>query len=256
MSEFRPRILAFLCNWCSYAGADLAGVSRIQYPPDTRVVRVMCSGRVDPVIVVRAFRAAIDGVMVLGCHPGDCHYGAGNYEAERKANLLNRVLDKTGIGRQRLCLEWVSAAEGGRFAELTKRFSEQITALGPIGQTDNLDEKLFIARRMVENVQLRWLVGRESGLAAKGNVYGERIRQEEIDELTDRNIENLYVMSRILLQIKDNPLSIREIATKANLPVGEVFRYVVKMEDGELATFVDFKDRSPRYLAVAGDGKK
>ncbi len=131
MTEFEPKIVGFLCNWCSYAGADLAGVSRIQYPPTLRIVRLMCSGRVDPIFIIEAFKSGADGVLVAGCHPGDCHYLAGNYKAERRVALLKRLLDQFGIEPERLKLKWVSASEGDRFATVIKEMTEEIRKLGP-----------------------------------------------------------------------------------------------------------------------------
>jgi F420-non-reducing hydrogenase iron-sulfur subunit len=128
---FKPKIVGFLCNWCSYAGADLAGVSRIQYPPTLRIVRVMCSGRVDPVFILEAFRSGADGVLVAGCHPGDCHYLSGNYKAQRRILMLKKVLEQLGLEPERLRLEWVSASEGDRFATIVKDMTEEITKLGP-----------------------------------------------------------------------------------------------------------------------------
>ncbi|MHA1196294.1 MAG: hydrogenase iron-sulfur subunit [Promethearchaeota archaeon] len=129
--EFEPMILAFCCNWCSYAGADLAGVSRFQYPPTIRVIRVMCSGRVHPTFVLEAFKNGIDGVLVTGCHIGDCHYITGNeYTRERMAHVKN-LLKKIGIEEDRFRLEWISASEGKQFAQLVKEFTETIKKLGP-----------------------------------------------------------------------------------------------------------------------------
>jgi len=130
-SEFEPKIVGFLCNWCSYAGADLAGVSRIQYPPNLRILRVMCSGRVDPVFILEAFRSGADGVLVAGCHPGDCHYLTGNYKAENRVLMLKRFLEQLGLESERLRLEWVSASEGERFAEIVKDMTEEVRKLGP-----------------------------------------------------------------------------------------------------------------------------
>lgn len=129
--SFEPRIVVFACNWCSYAGADLAGVSRMQYPPTTRVIRVMCSGRVTPGFILEAFRLGADGVLVTGCHPGDCHYISGNQNAVVTVNKTARLLELLGIEKGRLRLEWVSAAEGALFAHLMTEFSEQVRALGP-----------------------------------------------------------------------------------------------------------------------------
>lgn len=131
--QFEPRIIGFLCNWCSYAGADLAGVSRIQYPPNIRIIRVMCSGRIDPSFVLEAFKDGADGVLVAGCHlPSDCHYISGNFKALRRINLLKDVLKEFGIEPERLRLEWISASEGDKFAAVVRDMTEQIRKLGPI----------------------------------------------------------------------------------------------------------------------------
>ena len=130
-SGFEPKILVFACNWCSYAGADMAGVSRLQMPPNCRLVRVMCSARVRPEMVTAALVRGIDAVLVLGCHPGDCHYVEGNLHTRRRALVLGRMLETMGIEPERFQLEWVSAAEGARFAEVIRAFVEKVTALGP-----------------------------------------------------------------------------------------------------------------------------
>jgi F420-non-reducing hydrogenase iron-sulfur subunit len=128
---FQPRIVGFLCNWCSYTGADLAGTSRIKYAPNIRVIRVMCSARVDPTFVVKALAEGADGVLICGCHPGDCHYVEGNYKAMRRYSALKRVLQSYGIADDRVRLEWVSASEGIRFAQIVNDMTEKIRKLGP-----------------------------------------------------------------------------------------------------------------------------
>jgi F420-non-reducing hydrogenase iron-sulfur subunit len=130
MGDFQPRIVAFACNWCSYAGADLAGVSRIQYPATTRVIRVMCSGRVSPMFILEALRGGADGVLVTGCHLGDCHYISGNEKAILNMQMARALTELLGIEPQRLRLEWISAAEGSRFAQVVREFTEQIQELG------------------------------------------------------------------------------------------------------------------------------
>jgi len=129
--EFEPRILGFLCNWCSYAGADLAGVSRMQYPTNIRIIRTMCSGRVDPTHILEAFRSGVDGVLVTGCHLGDCHYITGNYACQKRVEFMKGVLERVGIDPRRLRLEWVSASEGGKFAKVVKEMIEEVRKLGP-----------------------------------------------------------------------------------------------------------------------------
>jgi F420-non-reducing hydrogenase iron-sulfur subunit len=130
-AEWEPRIAAFLCNWCSYAGADLAGVSRIQYPPNVRVIRVPCSGRINPLFVVKALQSGMDGVLISGCHPGDCHYISGNLYARRKFALMKNLLEYVGIEPERVQFSWVSAAEGIRFAELLHKVIDTVREIGP-----------------------------------------------------------------------------------------------------------------------------
>ncbi len=130
-NTWQPRILAFLCNWCSYAGADLAGVSRLQYPPNIRVIRVPCSGRVNPIYILKALQEGVDGVLVSGCHPGDCHYLTGNYFARRKFALLKTLLDFVGVEDGRVQFSWISAAEGAKFSQVMTEVTEKVRALGP-----------------------------------------------------------------------------------------------------------------------------
>jgi F420-non-reducing hydrogenase iron-sulfur subunit len=129
--EFEPLIISFCCNWCSYAGADLAGVSRLQYPPNIRIIRVMCSGMVHPNLVVDALTKGADGVLICGCHPGDCHYEEGNLKTEKRAEAINLMLEDFGLEEERFRLEWVSASEGPKFAQVATEFTEQVKKLGP-----------------------------------------------------------------------------------------------------------------------------
>lgn len=138
MAEFEPKIVGFLCNWCSYTGADLAGTSRKKYAPNVRVIRVMCSGRVEPSFVLKAFREGADGVIILGCHPGDCHYAEGNYKTMRRYPLLKKVLKQFGLEDGRLRLDWVSASEGDRYAQVVNEMTEQVRKLGPLNWNQRL----------------------------------------------------------------------------------------------------------------------
>lgn len=139
MKDWQPKILAILCNWCSYAGADLAGVSRIQYPPNIRVVRIPCSGRVDPLFIMKSLQSGFDGVLVSGCHPGDCHYLSGNYVARRRFAILKPLLEFVGIEPERVQFSWISAGEGERFAQVMTKVTNDIKKIGP-------------ARRLVKGV--------------------------------------------------------------------------------------------------------
>jgi F420-non-reducing hydrogenase iron-sulfur subunit len=129
--DFQPTIVSFLCNWCSYTGADLAGTSRMKYAPNVRIIRVMCSGRVDPTFVLKAFREGADGILICGCHPGDCHYHEGNYKCLRRFQLLQKYIDQMGIHPDRLRLEWISASEGKQFAHLADEMTGTVKKLGP-----------------------------------------------------------------------------------------------------------------------------
>ena len=130
-NDFNPKILAFCCNWCSYTGADLAGVSRLQYPPNVRIIRVMCSGMVHPNLVINALTKGVDGVIMCGCHPGDCHYIDGNLKAEKRADAIKLMLEDFGIEEDRFRLEWVSASEGPKFAKVMQEMVDSIKKLGP-----------------------------------------------------------------------------------------------------------------------------
>jgi len=132
-AAFEPRLVAFVCNWCTYAGADLAGTSRLPYAPNVRIVKLPCTGRIDPLFVLKAFEGGADAVLVSGCHPGDCHYTSGNYHARRRWTLFRDLLARTGIGPERLFFSWVSAAEGQKFADLVNDVTAKVRAAGPFG---------------------------------------------------------------------------------------------------------------------------
>ncbi len=129
--SFEPKIVAFLCNWCAYAGADMAGTSRLKYPANVVPIKVMCSGRVDPEFIIDAFEKGADGVFIGGCHPGDCHYVNGNYRTRRRVKMMKKLLEEMGINPKRLRLEWVSATEGQKFARVIEEFVNEIKELGP-----------------------------------------------------------------------------------------------------------------------------
>ena len=137
--QFEPKIVGFLCRWCSYTGADLAGTSRMEYPANLAVIRVMCSGRVDPTFVIKAFDEGADGVLIAGCHPGDCHYSEGNYKTMRRVPMLTKLLEQYGIEPARVQLHWISASEGEQFAQLVKFFTYKIKALGPLNWRERRD---------------------------------------------------------------------------------------------------------------------
>lgn len=141
-STFKPRIIAFCCNWCAYAGADLAGVMRLQYPAMVRIIRVMCSGRMEPIMVAKTLFYGADGVLILGCHIGDCHYTTGNHYSKRRIAVLKRLLDHLGIDQRRVRIDWVSAAEGNNFAKIITEFTEEMKELGPLSLKEEFNDRL------------------------------------------------------------------------------------------------------------------
>jgi len=250
--SFEPKILSFLCNWCAYAGADLAGISRFQYPPNTRVIRVMCSGRVDPAFIPPAFLAGFDGVMILGCHPGDCHYLSGNIQAERKMTLLRQLLSDEGIGSERLLLDWVSAGEGQRFAELIRGFTEQTRSLGPFPITKDIEEKLRAIQASLEGEKIRWMVGKAPELMEKENVYGERVNAERVGEVLETTVREELRKNRILISLEAGTMTAKEISKKLNLSLKETLPHLVSLVGEGMIGFDPAEESHyPRYVRSA-----
>jgi coenzyme F420-reducing hydrogenase delta subunit/predicted transcriptional regulator len=255
VTEFEPKIIGFLCNWCSYAGADLAGVSRIQYPPNIRIIRVMCSGRVDPVIVLEMFENGADGVIVTGCHPGDCHYMEGNLYEERKIRMLKKLLAQTGLEQDRLRLEWVSAAEGQRFAQVVTEFTEQIKKLGPSPVSgkkpdQRICENLEAAKNAASDFRLRTLVGRELALTEKGNVYEEKVSQADFDSLLDEAVRAEFVRRKIHLLTKAKPLSVKALAESVDMKPAAVLQEIVAMRRRNMITLDHVTGTTPFYKGL------
>ncbi|TXT59425.1 MAG: hypothetical protein BAJALOKI2v1_210026 [Promethearchaeota archaeon] len=252
--SFEPKILGFLCNWCSYAGADLAGVSRIQYPPNIRVLRVMCSGRVDPEFIFEGFITGIDGIIVMGCHPGDCHYLEGNYEAEMKFKMVEKFLRFLNF-ENRVRLEWVSASEGNRFAEVVTEFTEQIKSIGasPVGREDfneKILEKLRAMKFAATGYRMRALVGRERALLEQGNVYGEVISKKEFDEIYDQAIYDEYMRSQILLSLKNDPKSVKDLAIQLEIDPSEVLDHILILKGRSEISLQKIIGTTPLYKTL------
>jgi len=246
---FEPKILSFLCNWCAYAGADLAGISRFQYPPNTRVIRVMCSGRVDPVFVPRAFLVGYDGVMVLGCHPGDCHYLTGNYQAEKKIILTRKLLEMAGIGSERLLLDWVSAGEGERFSQVIRQFVEKIRGLGPFPLDQEMKGRLHAVKASLEGEKIRWMVGKGPELIEKENVYHEQLPKERLDAAIETTIRDELIKNRIIALVEPKPLPAAEISQTLNLKLKETLDYLVSLiGEGKIGFDPSEEGKIPKYI--------
>jgi F420-non-reducing hydrogenase iron-sulfur subunit len=240
--SFEPKILGFLCNWCSYAGADLAGVSRIQYPPNMRVIRVMCSGRVDPKFIIHALKLGIDGVFVLGCHPGDCHYLEGNYEAIRKFEMTQKFLSLVGFDK-RIRLDWVSASEGVRFGQVVTEFVDHIKKLGssPVSG-DNPDQEILQKLKAIEiaasDNRMRALVGRQRKITEEENVYGEKYPEDLFNDIMDQAVKEEFERHRILLSLERDSKSVKDLAIELNIDPSLVLEHMLILKS---RSQVDFK---------------
>ena len=247
--SFEPKILAFLCNWCAYAGADLAGISRFQYPPNTRAIRVMCSGRIDPVFIPKAFLAGFDGTMVLGCHPGDCHYLTGNFQAEKKIDLTRKLFEMAGIGSERILLDWVSAGEGERFAQIVRQFVEKMRQLGPFAPDREIREKLHAIQASLDGEKLRWITGKGPELLEKENVYGERLSREKVEGVIEETIRDEFIKNRIMFLLEYRPLAATEISRSLNLKLAEALSYLVSLVgEGRIGFDPTEEGKVPKYI--------
>ncbi len=250
-SSFEPKILAFLCNWCSYAGADLAGVSRIQYPPSIRVIRTMCSGRVDPLFVINALDEGFDGVYVGGCHIGDCHYQDGNIYTQKRMHALKRLMDLTQISRHRVHLKWASAAEAQVFADNVREVTEAVRQLGPLDKSSHSIELKALKRTLVSK-RYRWLVGIDRKLTEDKNVYNEQISSDLFEAVFEKALQEEYQKALIAESTMEMPLSVKEISGMTGLPLHTIsIRLNELAQDG--VTDIDRVDgRTPKFLSVNG----
>lgn len=249
MNNFDPKIIGFLCNWCSYAGADLAGVSRIKYPPNIRVIRVMCSGRVDPILIADAFLRGIDGVMVLGCHFGDCHYINGNYNAEKRIIATRKLLSYTPVTSERLYLDWVSAAEGGRYAQLVTDFVQKIKTIGPLKIDEKTEKSLLAFKDVLDGETFRHLTAIEWTLTEKGNVYGEKIPVDDFKKRLEQTLYQEYIRACILRLLKDKNLSVLEVAQSLSIDSDIAFKSICSLQESGDISMVEIKNDYPVYKA-------
>ncbi len=254
--DFEPSIVAFLCNWCSYAGADFAGVSRYQYPTSVRIIRVMCSGRIDPFMVFRAFHKGADGVLVAGCHSGDCHYISGNLHAKERMEQVSRIIEKSKIPSERFRLAWISASEGKIFAQLIQDFTEDLKKLGPLSKevvggvpTTN---KVAAAENLFLEFPVRWLTARAEILAQEENVYGERLDPEQLKNIADNFFETEHLKHLILQLVTNKPTSLFTLSEKLDTPSEKVFDCLIELKMEGFVDIVGFENDYPVYLHRGG----
>lgn len=241
-TEFKPTIVGFLCNWCCYGGADLCGVSRYQYPPYLRVIRLMCSGRVDLAFIFRAFAKGADGVFIGGCHLNDCHYNPeGNYDALGNTLMSRRILEHLGVNPERLRLEWVSAGEGIRFAEVMNEFSTKVKSLGPLGRSERIERaglrsgleaaiQLVPYIKLVERERLRVSVRTEEG-------YRKFFGSEEFSTLFNELILDKLAMTRIMNFLRTKAAPAAALSEGLRLEAAEVARHLDELAGQGLIVF-------------------
>jgi len=252
---FRPRIIGFVCNWSLPLGVDFASTGTIHGYPKIRIIRVMCIGRIDPVIVLETFAKGADGVLVIGCHPPDCHFIEGNLQAERKIRMLKQLISRTGLEPERLQLDWAYASEIERFATIIDVFRNQVTALGPSPLAGKKPDQgimaeIMAAKAVAGDSRLRTLVGREKELIEEGNVYNEKVEQEEFDEVMNESIDEEYVRSRIHLLVKDKPMSVEGLAKHLGLDPKKVLRHIVVLRQRGLVALDRIEEEDPLYIAL------
>ena len=245
----QPRITALLCNWCSYAGADLAGISRFQYPPNLRIIRVMCSGRVDPMFLFEALEKGTDGVFVGACHLGDCHYQSGNYFAEIKLKWSTYLLECANLDPQRIRLEFISAAEGERFAGAVRDFIEYVSDIGPLTPEERYE--CGSLKAVASGFRVRWLMGIEREQLLNGNAYDEPVGPDEWNAFMEKMLYKRYLQHRILKAIHQEPLSAVDLASILPFPSHVLLNHLAELKRmGLVEVNPDHSKNIQRYQAV------
>jgi F420-non-reducing hydrogenase iron-sulfur subunit len=248
-NEFEPKIMGFLCNWCSYAGADSAGIARFQYPPNLRIMRTMCTGRVDPMFILKALQRGYDGVLVFGCHPGDCHYLEGNIYAAKRIELVRYLLEISGIDQDRLHLRYVSATEGQQFAEYVTELTDLLRELGPLDH-DQMATRLAAVSRAVMNADLRWLIGLQRQLTEQGNVYHEKLDPTAYEQLVKSSAQEEYHRALIYEALEAGPQTVRQMAAVTGLPIFTISLRLNDLEKISLVNIQGHEGHSPKFGLV------
>ena len=234
-----PRILVFLCNWCANTGVNPFEGSEANYPPNFRIIRVICSGSIDPTYILTAFEGDSDGVLVTGCQPGKCHYQAGNFQAKYKVLIVKKILKEIGLDTRRLRAEWISPSDNERFRALISEFSKDLKSLDPVSIESDPDLKKFLSygKEIISDFRLRWLISRARNLLEIGNAYGEKIPNDEFEGLLEDIIDQELLRVKILNLIKEKGLTANEIASKLSIPTEQVMEHLVKLNDEHKVTF-------------------
>ena len=234
----------------------MAGVSRLQYTPEIKTVRIMCSGRMDPATLARAFKKGLDGLLVVGCHFGDCHYITGNLQAKIKIDMTCRLLQHIGVNEERLSFRQCSSGEASAFVEMVTEFTEKIRSLGRIGgggdnlQAPEIFKKLEAAEAVLSGEKMRWVIGKQTVFFESGNMYGEIFTEHEFNRAIDMVIVEETETQEILGQLKERAQSVKELAETLVMPSERVFRYITALNRRELFRLEKVDGRTPLYQLV------
>jgi len=252
---FRPKIIGFVCNWSLPTEVEIAGSRSIRGYPKIHIVRVRCVGGIDPVIMLETFVQGADGILVISCPPHDCHHIEGNSQAEQKIEMLRKLLSLTGLEPERLQLEWTYPTEIGSFVRIIDKFRDQIVKLGQTPLTgENPNETALLNVLAAENAaadfRLRVLIGRKRELTEATNVYGEKISQEEFDELLDEIVKEEFIRHKIRLLVKQKPRSVKELAAIMHVKPASVLNQIVDMRRKGMMTLDHVEETTPLYKAL------
>ncbi len=252
---FRPKIIGFVCNWSLPLGIDITSPSETQGHPKMHAIRVMCVGRIDPVIVLETFAQGADGVLMIGCPASDCHYTQGNLQAEQKVKVLKKLLSLAGLKPNRLHLDWAYAADIESFAKIVDDFRDQIAVMGPSPVTGKDPDgkvltSVMAAKNAASDFRLRVLTGREEELTEARNVYGEAIPKGEFENLLDEVAGEEFTRHKIHLLAKQKPLSVKELASIIELKPAEVLCHIVDMRRKGMITLDHIENTTPLYKSL------
>jgi F420-non-reducing hydrogenase iron-sulfur subunit len=241
---FEPKLVGFLCNWCAYSGADSSGVQAESYPSNLRIIAIPCSGSIEPSVVVETLDLGADGVLVLGCPLGGCHYVTGNYVAQRRVIAVKKLFVKIGIDARRIDIQFLGASEGKKFAKVVSDFTERVRKLGPWEDRAGL----ALAKAVVNNDRFRWLLGREKELIDLGDAFGRK--HGAITKAIEQCLEEEVSKTKIVHLLADEPLSCEALAQKLGSEPSSVLRYILELKrEGQVYDY-DELDRSPRYAGA------
>ncbi len=236
----------------------MAGVSRLQYTPDIKIIRLMCTGRLDPVIIADAFIKGLDGLLVVGCHFGDCHYVNGNYHAKARIDMVRKLFKHIGVNEERLDFKQCSSGEAALFVDIVTAFDEKIKQIGPLGEGGDkvkkpeIFEKLKIAKRVLSGEKMRWVMGKRMPFLESGNMYGEVFTEHEFSRAIDMIIVEETDVQAILSRLEKSPASVTELAQELDIPPERVLRYILALKRKGFVQIKEIVDHVPKYQIIEG----